>query len=49
MDFTSTQYEKVLEWVLSRGSNAKPLGPPELIKDWKDTINEMQKRSREGI
>ncbi|GHV93493.1 putative HTH-type transcriptional regulator YobV [Spirochaetia bacterium] len=47
VDFTSTQYEKVLEWVLSRGSNARPLEPPELVTDWKDTINEMQKRSRE--
>jgi predicted DNA-binding transcriptional regulator YafY len=47
VDFTSTQYEKVLEWVLSRGSNARPLEPPELVKDWKDTINEMQKQSME--
>jgi predicted DNA-binding transcriptional regulator YafY len=47
VNFTSTQYDKVREWVLSRGSNAKPLEPPELVKDWKDTINEMQKRSME--
>jgi hypothetical protein len=47
VDFTSTQYEKVLDRVLSRGSNARPLEPPELVKDWKDTISEMQKRSLE--
>jgi predicted DNA-binding transcriptional regulator YafY len=43
VDFTSTQYEKVLEWVLSRGCNARPLEPPELVKEWKDTIMEMKK------
>jgi predicted DNA-binding transcriptional regulator YafY len=47
VDFTSTQYDKVLEWVLSRGSNARPIEPPELVKDWKNTINEMQKRANE--
>jgi hypothetical protein len=47
VDFTSTQYEKVLEWVLSRGANAKPHEPPELVTEWKDIITEMQKRSME--
>jgi predicted DNA-binding transcriptional regulator YafY len=41
--FTSTQYNKVLEWVLSRGCTAKPLEPEVLVKDRKLNINEMKK------
>jgi predicted DNA-binding transcriptional regulator YafY len=47
VEFTSTQYEKVLEWVLSRGCNAVPLEPAELVEDWHTHIEWMQKnRSR---
>jgi predicted DNA-binding transcriptional regulator YafY len=42
--FTSTQYEKVLEWVLSQGCNAVPLEPPELVEDWRVHIEYMRKR-----
>jgi predicted DNA-binding transcriptional regulator YafY len=38
VSFTSTQYNKVLEWVLSRGCTAEPLAPPELIGDWRRHI-----------
>jgi predicted DNA-binding transcriptional regulator YafY len=38
IDFTSTQYGKVLEWVLSKGADAEPLHPPELVKDWQEHI-----------
>jgi predicted DNA-binding transcriptional regulator YafY len=41
--FTSTQYNKVLEWVLSRGCTAQPLEPAELVRDWKRHIRQMQK------
>ncbi|AEF81107.1 helix-turn-helix transcriptional regulator [Leadbettera azotonutricia] len=43
ISFTSTQYGKVLEWVLSKGCNAMPLGPNELVQDWKIHINLMKK------
>jgi predicted DNA-binding transcriptional regulator YafY len=47
VSFTSTQYEKVLEWVLSQGCNAVPFEPPELVKDWRTHIEWM--RIRGGI
>jgi predicted DNA-binding transcriptional regulator YafY len=33
--FTSSQYGKVLEWVLSKGAFAQPLEPAKLVADWK--------------
>jgi predicted DNA-binding transcriptional regulator YafY len=44
LEFTSGQYEKVLEWVLSRGGNALPLEPPELVADWSGHIETMWQR-----
>jgi predicted DNA-binding transcriptional regulator YafY len=44
--FTSTQYNKVLEWVLSRGCLAEPLEPAILVKDWKLNITEMKKMAK---
>ncbi|MDR2760070.1 MAG: WYL domain-containing protein [Spirochaetaceae bacterium] len=41
--FSSTQYQKVLEWVLSRGCTAEPLEPQELVKDWKRHITGLRK------
>jgi predicted DNA-binding transcriptional regulator YafY len=38
IDFSSTQYEKVLTWVLSFGINARPLKPSKLINEWKENI-----------
>ena len=38
IDFTSTQYDKVLAWVLSYGINAFPLEPAELVKEWRKNI-----------
>jgi hypothetical protein len=38
IDFSSTQFEKVLPWVLSYGMSAKPLKPIELVKEWKRNI-----------
>jgi hypothetical protein len=43
ISFTSTQYSKVLEWVLSQGCNSLPLAPERLVKDWKLHIDEMKK------
>jgi hypothetical protein len=39
--FTSTQFEKVLEWVLSRGGNARPLIPQLLVQRWEKSIDKM--------
>ena len=43
IEFTSTQYEKVLRWVLSCGYNAIPKSPKNLVDDWKYHIKEMKK------
>jgi predicted DNA-binding transcriptional regulator YafY len=45
LSFTSTQYGKVLELVLSNGRDALPLEPAELVKDWRDNIRDMQRRA----
>ncbi|MDR1625908.1 MAG: WYL domain-containing protein, partial [Spirochaetia bacterium] len=41
--FSSTQYGKVLEWVLSRGGSARPLAPEVLVADWKRHARAMAK------
>jgi len=38
MTFSSTQYQKVLAWVLSFGINARPVEPAELVNGWKKNI-----------
>ncbi|MCL2007191.1 MAG: WYL domain-containing protein [Treponema sp.] len=48
LEFKSTQYDKVLEWVLSRGQYAIPRKPKRLVDDWIREIKEMaQNVSRE--
>jgi predicted DNA-binding transcriptional regulator YafY len=44
--FTSTQFDKVVEWVLSRGCTALPLEPEPLINAWRLNIEEMRKMAR---
>ena len=46
IEFTSSQYYKVLQWVLSNGSNAVPRKPKVLADDWKWQIKEMNKLIR---
>ena len=41
LSFTSNQFEKVLEWILHIGPNARPLAPKNLVERWKTTIQEM--------
>jgi predicted DNA-binding transcriptional regulator YafY len=41
--FTSTQFDKVVEWVLSRGRTALPLEPELLVNVWQSHIEEMRK------
>jgi predicted DNA-binding transcriptional regulator YafY len=43
IEFTSTQYGKVLGWVLSCGCNAIPRKPKKLVDNWKWHISEMKK------
>jgi predicted DNA-binding transcriptional regulator YafY len=47
ISFSSTQYAKVLEWVLSQGCAARPLEPEALVKDWRRHIGEMKKMTKE--
>jgi predicted DNA-binding transcriptional regulator YafY len=44
--FSSTQYHKVLEWVLSQGCTAQPFKPEQLVNDWERHIAEMGKMAR---
>jgi predicted DNA-binding transcriptional regulator YafY len=45
IEFNSTQYHKVLKWVLSCGCNAVPVKPLKLVNDWKLHIQEMRKQA----
>ncbi|MCL2192427.1 MAG: WYL domain-containing protein [Treponema sp.] len=49
IEFTSTQYDKVLKWVLSCGCNAVPREPEKLVGDWKDHVKEMAKLVRKRL
>jgi len=44
--FTSTQYDKVLEWILSRGRTAQPFAPEKLVNDWRCHIMEMRRLAK---
>lgn len=43
LTFTSSQDDKILEWILSCGSDAKPIEPEVFVHRWKDKICEMAK------
>jgi len=45
IEFTSSQFDKVLKWVLSCGCNAVPRKPERLADDWKWHISEMRKQA----
>jgi len=49
MEFTSTQYEKVLQWVLSNGCNAIPIKPKKLVDDWNKHVQVMKKQVSKSI
>jgi predicted DNA-binding transcriptional regulator YafY len=44
--FTSTQYDKVLEWVLAKGCYAVPVEPEQLVADWEWHSDEIQKMKK---
>jgi predicted DNA-binding transcriptional regulator YafY len=41
LDFSSTQFDKVLSWVLSFGCSAAPVEPPQLVEAWEWHIREI--------
>ena len=41
IEFSSTQYLKIEEWILSQGRYAKPLEPEWLVDEWKSHIKGM--------
>ena len=41
LTFTSSQDDKILEWILSCGADAKPVEPGDFVQRWKDKICEM--------
>ena len=43
LSFTSNQFERVLEWILSLGYNARPLAPAKLVDRWGEIIRKMAK------
>jgi predicted DNA-binding transcriptional regulator YafY len=46
LEFSGSQYGKVLELVLSQGRDAEPLEPPELVTEWQTHIRCMAGRIR---
>lgn len=47
IEFTSTQYNKILSWVLSYGINARPIEPVELVNEWKKNIFSLYEKVKE--
>ena len=45
IEFTSTQYDKVLRWVLSFGCFAVPQKPREFVDDWQQHVKKMKKQA----
>lgn len=43
LTFTSSQDDKILEWILSCGPEAKPVEPEDFVQRWKDKIRKMSK------
>lgn len=43
LTFTSSQDDKILEWILSCGPEAKPVEPEDFVQRWKDKIRAMSK------
>ena len=46
IQFTSTQFLKIQEWVLSMGGNAIPRAPEWLVEEWKNQINQMVENTK---
>ena len=44
--FSSTQFEKIKQLILSWGSQAKPLAPARLVKAWKEEVSAMYEMAK---
>jgi predicted DNA-binding transcriptional regulator YafY len=47
VSFSSSQYDKVLEPILSWGRQAEPLAPARLVKCWKEEVLAMAEKVKE--
>ena len=47
VSFTSSQFDKVLELILSWGRQAEPLSPVRLVKRWKEEVLAMAEKVKE--
>lgn len=47
ISFSSTQYDKVLELILSWGRQAEPLAPARLVKRWKEEVLAMAEKVKD--
>ena len=47
VSFSSTQYDKILEQILSWGCQAEPLSPTRLVKRWKEEVLAMAAKVKE--
>lgn len=45
VSFSSTQWLKVLEWVLAQGANAVPVSPKWFVDEWKEEVRGMAENS----
>ena len=43
IQFSTTQFIKVMEWVLSQGENAVPVEPEWFVDKWKERVKSMAK------
>ena len=43
LSFTSSQLDKVLQWILALGASARPLAPKELVVNWEKEVKGMCK------
>ena len=41
IEFSSSQWFNILEWVLARGGNAMPLAPDWFVEEWKGNVSAM--------
>lgn len=46
IEFSSTQWLKVKEWILAQGENAVPIAPDWFVENWKKTIKTMLEKSK---
>jgi hypothetical protein len=43
LSFVSSQGDKILEWILSQGPNARALSPKKFVEQWKEAVRAIGK------